>query len=238
MLIQSESQHRNLVKISASKRRMTAKCRISTQEGANSSEQMSTWFCVSVGVCACTQAGDKGVLSSPICSLYPEGRYWSSEVCTIPVNIVCHNLRVNFPQSFLLSLQGVGWRDAFPPRSRGGLTRLRSFGRCNIRESQKSWVWKCPLEVIWPKPPAPAGSPRTGCPGPCPYGNAEGTKHKARGLSYLMCAQQLALSRNSSLTPYEVWKVTLLQHTISPTCAVQSASTPNLTLSKVNSTST
>lgn len=33
---------------------------------------------------------------------------------------------------------------------------------------------------------------------------AEGAKHKARDLSYLMCAQELALSRSSSQTPCEV----------------------------------
>lgn len=37
-------------------------------------------------------------------------------------------------------------------------------------ESQNGWGCKGPLEVIWPKVPAKALSPRAGCPGPCPDG--------------------------------------------------------------------
>ena len=40
-----------------------------------------------------------------------------------------------------------------------------------ISESQNSWGWKEPLEVILSNPfnlPAQAGPPRAGCPGPCP----------------------------------------------------------------------
>lgn len=195
---------------------MTAKCRISAQEQANSSEQISIWLCVNECVCTCTQLGDKGVLSSPICYLYPEGRYWSFGICTAPINIGCHNLKVNFPQKLLLPLQGVGWRDVFPPKDRGGLTR--SFGRCKTRESQSSWAWKCPwrssgtnllLYHIQQVVQDLVGRANIKY---FKNGNAERVKHKARSLSCLMRAQELAQGRNSPLTPCEVWKVMLLQH--------------------------
>lgn len=42
------------------------------------------------------------------------------------------------------------------------------FLTLEITESQNSWGWKRPLEVIGSKPPAQAGTLRAACPGTCP----------------------------------------------------------------------
>lgn len=84
---------------------------------------MSVWLCV----CVCTQLGDKGVLSSPICYLYAEGRYWSSGVCTTPINMVCHNLRVNYPHRLLLVLAVGGMKRYVPTQEQRRPNKVMQF---------------------------------------------------------------------------------------------------------------
>lgn len=86
---------------------------------------MSVWLCVCV--CVCTQLGDKGVLSSPICYLYPEGRYRSSGVCTTPINMVCHNLRVNYPHRLLLVLAVGGMKRYVPTQEQRRPNKVMQF---------------------------------------------------------------------------------------------------------------
>lgn len=45
---------------------------------------------------------------------------------------------------------------------------LLSMSCGRFTASQSGWGGKGPLEATWSNPPAQAGTPRAGCPGPCP----------------------------------------------------------------------
>lgn len=135
VIIRRQRQHTGtLVKSELVKRWITAKCRISTQEQAYSSEQMRvcprTWI----------ELANKGVLSRPICHLFPDGRYSSSGVCIPPITTVCHIISgvccnqshhtsdvmdtrtSNCSHRLLLSLQR-GWDEEVCPRPRAEAAR-------------------------------------------------------------------------------------------------------------------
>lgn len=77
-----------------------------------------------------------------------------------------------FPGQPLRSRHTSNSPDKLPKSSaRRGVRRARSpgsLGQLQPTESQTGGDWKGPLEIFWPKPHAPAGSPRAGCPGWCP----------------------------------------------------------------------